>query len=53
MLAWCSMLHLLYFDMQHDHVLKKLNFGLFTPTPGSGWEGGSVGKNLLLCWCIS
>ena len=26
--------------MQHDHVLKKLNFDLLTPTPGSGgWVG--------------
>ena len=30
------------FNMQHDHVLKKLNFELFTPT--TGWGGGSVGK---------
>ena len=27
-----------FFDMQHDHVLKKSNFDLLTPTPGSrGW----------------
>ena len=26
----------LIIDMQHDHVLKKLNFVLLTPTPGSG-----------------
>ena len=25
------MLHSLSFDMQHDHVLKKLNFHLLTP----------------------
>ena len=30
---------LTYFDMQHDHVLKKLNFDLLTPTPGSGGGG--------------
>ena len=42
-LARSSMLHSLYFDMQHDHVLKKLNFDLFTPTPGSGVEGGICG----------
>ena len=23
-------------DKQHDHVLKKLNFDLLTPSPGSG-----------------
>ena len=28
--------------MQHDHVLKKLNFELLTPRVG--WEGGSDGK---------
>ena len=26
------MRHSLYFDMQHDHILKKFNFGL-RPTP--------------------
>ena len=43
MLAWCSMLHSLYFDMQHDHVLKKLNFDLLTPHPGLGviWVGSA------------
>ena len=30
---------LTYFDMQDDHVLKKLNFHLLTPTPGSGGGG--------------
>ena len=29
------------FDMQHDHVLKKLNFDLLTPYPGSG-EGVGI-----------
>ena len=28
--------------MQHDHVLKKLNFDLLTPYPGC--EGGSAGR---------
>ena len=36
--------------MQHDHVLKKLNFGLLTTSPGSGGGGGggggSAGENL-------
>ena len=53
MLAWCSILHSLKFDMQHDHVLKKVNFDLLTPSPGS--EGGGRGlqvKYLLLCCCI-
>ena len=26
--------------MQHDHVLKKWNFDLLTPAPGSGGGGG-------------
>ena len=28
--------------MQHDHALKKLNFDLLTPSPGSGWGGSAV-----------
>ena len=34
MIAWCSMLHSLTFDMQHDNVLKKFNFELFTHLQG-------------------
>ena len=34
--------------MQHDHVLKKLNFDLIDPIPrvvgGGGGGGGSAGK---------
>ena len=30
------------FDMQHDHVLKKMNFDLLTPSPGSEGGGGRV-----------
>ena len=30
------------FDMQHDHVLKKLNFDLLTPSPGSSGGGGGM-----------
>ena len=37
------MLHSLYFVTQHDHVLKKLNWDLLTPPPGSG---GCVGGDL-------
>ena len=29
--------------MQHVHVLKKLNFDLLTPYPGSGGWGGGGG----------
>ena len=40
------MLHSLYFAMQHDHVLKKLNLDLLTPPPGSRWgcRGRSADK---------
>ena len=30
--------------MQHDNVLKKLNFDQLTPSLGSGEVGGSAGK---------
>ena len=33
MLAWCSMLHSLYFDVQHDYLQNK-NVLTFDPTPG-------------------
>ena len=40
-LAWCTMLHSLKFDIQHDRVLKKkLNFD---PNPGSRGGGSAVG----------
>ena len=33
----CSCIHdSILFDMQHDRLLKKLNCGLLTPSPGSG-----------------
>ena len=32
--------------MQHDHVLKKMNFDLLTPTPGSGSWVGVLEKNI-------
>ena len=33
--------------MQHDHVLKKLNFDLLTPPQGhgGGWGGEGVGRS--------
>ena len=37
--------------MQHDHVLKKLNFDLLTTSLGSG-VGGLRAKYLLPCCCI-
>ena len=43
--------------MQQDHILKKLNFDLFTPTPGTGGGGEEFGRDLeakylLPCFCI-
>ena len=38
--------------MQHDHVLKKLNNDLLTPSPGSGGrEGGGLQAKYLLPSC--
>ena len=34
--------------MQHDHVLKKLNFDLLTPSPGSRVSGGKIFATMLL-----
>ena len=41
-LACCRIRDSIYFDMQHGHVLKKLNFDLFTPWWGGG--GAYAGK---------
>ena len=38
----------LYFDMPHDHVLKKLNFDLLTSPTGWGYRDLRT-KYLLLC----
>ena len=37
----------IYFDMQYDHVLKKLNFDLLSLRSDGGW--GAAGKYLLPC----
>ena len=54
MLAWCYMRHSL--DVQHDHVLKKLNFDLLIPAPRVRIRGGVGGglqvEYLLPCYCI-
>ena len=34
------------FDMQHDHVLKKFNFDLLTPSPVSGRGGRHLRTNI-------
>ena len=34
--------HSLIFDMQHDHILKKVSFYLLTKPPGSGVGVGGV-----------
>ena len=40
------------FDMQHDHVLKQLNFDLLTPYPGSGRGVGICGQIFAAFCCI-
>ena len=42
----------LQFDMQHDHILKKLNFDLY-PTPlvhTGGWTNAFDQKSRLICF---
>ena len=55
-LPCCCISDSLQFDMQHDHVLKKWNFDLFTSTPGDGggreWVRSLGAKYLLPCFCI-
>ena len=43
MLPCCCIHASLYFDMQHDRVLIKLDFDILTPIQESG-VGPSVGK---------
>ena len=38
--------------MQHDHVLKKLNFYLWPHPQSQGWGGGLRAKYLPPCCCI-
>ena len=35
LLPWCCIHDSLKFDMQNDHVLKKLNYDVLTPLPKS------------------
>ena len=44
LIPYCCNRDTLKFDMQHDHVLKKWNFDLLTPAPGSGGGGGGGGR---------
>ena len=50
----CCCIHVsLYFDMQHDHVLKKLNFDVLTPPPKSTKGGRAQAfdqKSCLICF---
>ena len=56
LLPYCCVRDSLKYDMQHDHILKKLNFDLLTPIPmieGGGGCGRRLrAKYLLLCCCI-
>ena len=43
------LLHLvIHFDMQNDHVLKKLNFDLMTLSPGSDVSASKILATMLL-----
>ena len=50
--AWCSLQNSLLFDMQHENVLKKLNFDHLTPPLRVlGWVGvwgGEIFATMLL-----
>ena len=53
LLTCCCIRASFKFDMQHKHVLRKLNFYLLTPSSGSGGVGGvggggvgSLGQNI-------
>ena len=46
-LPCCCIRGSIEFEMQHEHVLKKLNFDLFTPWVG---DGGLRTKYLLQCF---
>ena len=52
LLPCCCICYSVKFDMQHDHVLKKLNFYLLTPSPGSRDRGG-VCEQPCCCICES
>ena len=52
LLAFCCIRDSLQINIQHDHVLKKLNFDLLTPPPESGGGcRGVLAKYLLQCCC--
>ena len=35
------------FELKHDHILKKFNFDLLTPTAGLGGGGGGVCRQII------
>ena len=46
-MLWYCIRHSPLFDMQYDHVLKKLNFDLLTPSDqGVGGREGVCGQNI-------
>ena len=51
--ACCCICYSIKFDMQHDLVLKKLNFDVLTPRVRLGrWVEGLQAKYLFPCCCI-
>ena len=51
LLPSCCICDTLSFDMQHGHVLKKLDFDLLTPPTGSGGGGGGSAAKFVLPCC--
>ena len=54
LLPYCCVRDSLKYDMQHDHILKKLNFDLLTPIPmieGGGGAGGVCGQSI--CYYVA
>ena len=56
LLPCCRICDSFYFDIQHVHVLKKMNFDQLTPSSRLGWGVGGLrglqAKYLLPCCCI-
>ena len=53
LLPCCCSLESIKFDIQHDHVLKKLNLDLLTPSQGQGGGRGVVGLWANICYNVA
>ena len=48
LLPCCCIRYSITFEIQHDHVLKKLNFDLLTPMVGVGGSAGTIFATMLV-----